>query len=327
METEKIVEEFVVFKTARNMRPKSHTAYRSSLMMFFTAVGKPPDKVVVEDIEQYVLQLKLDGKSINTQRFRQGVLRTFFAWLSKRYHIPNPAESLYPIREEIKIPIMPTPDEFIRMVYTCDTTKPIGRRNAALLVLAADTGMRLQEITELNVGNIQLHNSNFSVIVPRVKGGRERVVPFAKLTQGSLVAEHWTNYWQEIKFVHHWPDRHPLFVQQGPVQSGDRLGSKGIQVMVLNAAKRAGITKPLRPHALRHFFATYAYLNGTDLRTLQALMGHVWSETTNRYIHIAESIGGKTLDTRASSHMSAEDHAHGFVKILQDAIKQTKRMP
>ncbi len=326
MELKDLLEEFRQYKVGRqNRKPQSIAVYIDDIIKFFQYIKKNPEEVKIEDIEKYLIHLKVDKKlAINTQKLRQAAIRMFYDWYSKRYHKENPCELLYPIQEEIKIPMMPTPDELIRMIYKCNLSNIVGRRNAAIICLLADTGIRLAECEALNVSNIQIHQNNYVLLVPRIKTNRERIVPFGELTQGNLIGEFFSAYYSEIKYSENYRNDGPLFKQHAYITSGNRLSKQTITRIIGTTARKAGIDKQITPHSLRHFFATYSVIHGTEIRHLRELMGHAWLETTMRYVHISEVIKASSIRQRGTHGLKADPQQTGFVKIIKEAFKHVR---
>jgi integrase/recombinase XerC len=321
-----ILEQWQKYKIgSRNNRDSSVTNYLKYLREFFNYSGKHPGKVTIDDIEDYIIYLKVKRiNKINTQKIKQTTLRLFYAWYSHRFHSSNPTESLMPIREEIKMPMMPTPDELTRMVYACDNTTFAGRRNAAIICLFADTGIRLSECVELNIDSIQVHKNNYICMVPRIKGRRERMVPFGDLTAGALVGETFSAYYTDAKYIKQYKTGDPLFKQDGIIHKDNRLGHKGLRGVLDKYQKEAELDKRVTPLSFRHYFGTYRTINGTPLQHLKQLMGHAWAETTQRYIHWAEVIKADSLKKHGStSGLKSKDSATGFSKITKDAVSHS----
>ncbi len=300
--------------------------YRRNLTRFFLFIEKKPEEVCGEDVNRYLRYLKMQDLRINTVRLHQISIRMFFDWLWRKYNFskPNPTSKLIPIREEITIPTILNPTDIIKMIGTCNVKEFKGRRNAAIITLLADTGIRVSEITKLKVGNIQLMENNFLLLVPRVKNF-ERQIPFGRIKECDLIAEYWSSYWQEIKFVKMWDDNHPLFITDGIKIKNTPLGPAGVWRIVKMCAKRAGISKRVYPHSFRHFFGTYSVINGTDIVKLKELMGHARVDTTMRYVHYSLAISGKVLEKTATAGMVAPPYMRGYVKILKQYIKSLNK--
>ena len=322
----KLLDEFYYFKMSRNNKESSLKNYVLNIKTFFKFIDKEVDAVILDDLNAYYLHLKIDKKNaVNTQKIKLTSIRLFYDWYSVRYHKENPTELMPIIQEDIRIPIMPTPDEFTRMVYACDKTTDIGLRDATILCLLADTGIRRGECSSLNMSNIQLHENNFVCVVPRLKS-YERMVPFAALTAGALVGEYFTSYYNKRRFVESAGTLDPLFIQMGITYSGSRLLQQGINFIVKKCARRAGIEKLLTAHSFRHFFATYSFINGTDIMQLKGLMGHAWLSTTERYIHIAEAIQADSLGHRATTKLKAPENWQGFVNSIKGIRRDANKI-
>lgn len=301
------------------------TKYEESLHYFFRKIKKPIDEITYADINYYISQLQIQGLAINTQRSRQVAIRKFYEWYTKfiNPNMENPGDKVQLIHEEIKIPEILSPDEVMRMIYIQDQSKFIGLRDAALICLLADTGIRKSELALLKMGNIEMRDDNYLLKVPRIKS-YERNVPFGKLKENSFVGEYFTAYWSHRTIVNMARKNDPLFITDGPIHKGNALSISAIELVVKRAARRAKVDKRVTPHSFRHFYGTYLYINGTDIMQIKELMGHALLETTQRYIHIASSITGKFLDTGATSGFDrAPAQSSGFIRIYKQS--RTKR--
>jgi len=314
-----LMDEFYYYKVGRKAKHRSAKNYIRYLKQFFVHIEKLPAEITLEDIEKYIVYLKVDIKNaINTQKLKQTAIRLFYDWYSTRYRKENPTESLSAIQEEIKIPVMPTPDELTRMVVACDKETPQGRRDGAIICLAADTGLRRSEISALNLGNIQMHEKSYVLIAPKIKNRRERIIPFGKLTDRALIGERFSAYYLDLIYIKKWKYDQPLFIQQGIMHKGGRLGPRGVNNIIKKYAKKAGINRQITSHSLRHFFGTYSIKNEMDIRILRDMMGHAWAETTERYVHIAAQIDSKTIDQRGTTNLEDTEPNSGFNKIARE---------
>lgn len=303
----------------RMLKPGSVRTYNRALEFFFTHTEKPPAEITPDDINHYIFNLKAEGRAHNLQRQRQTIVRMFFNWYSQVKYpgAPNPGASIKIIHEEQKIPRVLSPEEIIRMIAQCDVSDFQGRRDAALMALLADTGIRRSECAALRVGDVVPHKTHFVLNVPRIKS-YERAIPFCNLKETSFISEYFTQYWQEITVVKRWGRNHPLFMTMGIETSGTKLGGAGIRFQVKKYARDAGV-HDVSPHSFRHFYATYSYLNGVDVMTIRKLMGHALLETTMKYIHIASVVDGSVLKKTATANMVAPKHMTGYVKIFKDS--------
>lgn len=300
-------------------RENSIKRYEEYTQRFFAWVNKDPGEVDYQDINRYIGQMKADGKATNTQRVHLAAIRAFFAWYCQVEQRPNPADNIFPIGEEIKIPRVISPDELTRLVYCCDITTFRGRRDAALICLLADTGIRRGEAELLKVANVQPQKDHFILHVPPIKRSFSRAVPFCRMKETHFVSEFWISYWMEITLTKRYTQNYPLFLTDGVTRSGTALKAQGIHALIKRYAKKAEMPE-ISPHSFRHFYGTYSYLNKTPIIELQKLMGHALLETTRKYIHIAGVISGEILDKTATAKMQAPPWLRGYVKIWKDSF-------
>lgn len=147
------------------------------------------------------------------------------------------------------------------------------QRNLALLTVLARAGLRLSEALALRVGDVTLNDRSGALLVRHGKGLKERTVPLAKEARAALRA------YLDVR-----PAQAPtdvLFISH----TWQPLGPRDVQRLITEAARRAGLTKAVTPHTLRHTFATRFLQSGGDLATLATLLGHTNVATTTRYLH------------------------------------------
>lgn len=314
-----LINDFLEFyRDGKHARPQTLYLYGLAIKRLFKRFdNQPAEDFTTEMINRWVGEQKLEGYAINTRRLNQAAVRMFFKWYLEHRNgeMLDPCDAMVPLREEKKIPNVPSPEDVMRLVYACDVTKFIGRRDAAIICLLADTGIRVSEIAALRVENVSVKDKHFVLNVPSIKS-RNRIIPFCRLKETSMVAEYWANYWQEIILVERYGPRYPLFMTNGISVGGTVMKTAGHRFALRRANIRAGFgEKDVTPHSLRHFFATYSYLNGVDIVEVSKMMGHALIETTMRYIHIAQVISGDILAKNATSNLKAPREMHGFVKI------------
>jgi integrase/recombinase XerD len=148
------------------------------------------------------------------------------------------------------------------------------RRNHALILVLADTGIRVSELCRLNTTDLSWEQRSLSVLG---KGSKIRVVPFGRGTARALAA-----------YLSHRPDRAPNGAPLFVTDEGERLQKRRIQHILTAMGKRAGISgKAVSPHVLRRTFATLWIANGGDPFSLQRLLGHTTMEMVNRYVRLS----------------------------------------
>ncbi len=174
-----------------------------------------------------------------------------------------------------------SPEEIERLFAQPDTGSVAGVRDRAILELLYSSGLRVSELVNLNRDHINLKRMEFMV---RGKGQKDRPVFI------SPEAANWIQRYLDMR-----KENAPaLFVRIGGVKKPDlsgnylRLTPRSIQRMVAKYALLAGITKKVSPHTLRHSYATDLLMNGADLRSVQAMLGHSNISTTQIYTHVTD---------------------------------------
>lgn len=214
-----------------------------------------------------------------TQNYYLIALRAFLKFLRKRG-----IESLSPERIELaKVPErsldLITPSDLARLLSAPDEKTLEGKRDRAILELLFSTGLRVSELCGLSIDDIDLTRDEFSV---RGKGEKVRVVFLSDEAKGKL-----RTYLAARKDMDD-----ALFVRYGRKQNDGtdpRLSPRGVQRLMKHYATKAGITRKVTPHVIRHSFATDLLGNGADLRSVQALLGHANIGTTQIYTHVTDA--------------------------------------
>lgn len=202
-------------------------------------------------------------------------LRSFFTFLLKHNAVTNnPADLIMTPKQEKPIPGYLTVDDIFRLLDSIRTTTLAGLRNKAMFEVLYSTGIRVSELSGLNVGDIQISAGQVNVLG---KGKKERVVPV-----GKRAIEAVTDYRNAV--IGKWPEATsgPLFLNK----NGTRITERSIARILKQIALECGITVPVYPHAVRHTFATHMLDAGADLRGVQELLGHESLSTTQKYTHV-----------------------------------------
>lgn len=316
------IKDFLVYGVERRyFKQRTVEVYEKALTIFFRKIEKPPADVTTTDITRFLAQLAADGKAVNTRRSYQSAIRMFYNWHSQSIGGEDPCVDISPIKEETPMPDILTPGDVAKMILHHRQDELIGRRNAALIALMAGSGLRVSEVSMLNIGSIQLKEKNFAVNVPPMKTKYGRIVPFGKLIESDLVAETFASYFLELKVMKQYRDSTPLFQTYGIFKSATRLQTPGIRSIIHKTAKKCNISGNITPHSFRHFFATYYMHNKGELLELRDLLGHALVETTMRYIHLALTVDDKAIDKYGTSGLQAPKTTSGFVRILKQMVK------
>ena len=221
---------------------------------------------------------RMEPMKRRTQNYYLIALRAFLKFLRKRG-----IEALSPERIELaKVPErsldLISPTELKRLLAAPDKKTLEGKRDKAILELFFSTGLRISELCGLSIDSVDLTRDEFSV---RGKGDKVRVVFLSDAAKAAL-----QEYQKSRKDLDD-----ALFIRYGR-KAGDggelRLQPRAVQRLIKQYATKAGITRKVTPHVLRHSFATDLLSNGADLRSVQALLGHAHIGTTQVYTHVTD---------------------------------------
>ncbi len=218
----------------------------------------------------------------NTQNYHLIALRSFLKYCSKRdipALAPNKVELARVVRKQVTFL---TPEEIERLFKQPDLATTSGLRDRAILELLFSSGLRVSELVGLDRDHINLKRREFMV---RGKGQKDRPI-FISPQAAEWIDAYLRKREDTVK---------PLFIRVGRTSqrtdtSGDyfRLTARSVQRLVARYALLAGITKQVSPHTLRHSFATDLLMNGADIRSVQAMLGHSNIATTQIYTHVTD---------------------------------------
>jgi site-specific recombinase XerD len=247
----------------RNYSPRTVQAYVAGVAKFAGHFGRSPDQLGPEQLRQF--QLDLLARRTSWSQFNQIVsaLRFFYAvTLGRAEAVP-----FIPYGKKPRtIPAVLSPEEVASFL---DAARP--GRDRVLFQTAYACGLRVSELTHLRIRDID--SARMVVLVCQGKGRKDRLVPLSVRLLGEL-----RRYWFGCR-PSHW-----LFPGAKP---GRPVHSGNIQRLFRRVRRRAGITKRVTPHTLRHSFATHLLEAGVDVLTVQKLLGHTSLSTTARYLHVS----------------------------------------
>lgn len=236
-------------------------------------------KLSSRDIEIFIQYLAQKKYKRSTQSRKISTLRSFYRFLNKRNIIPvNPVELISLRGDHKNLPEFLYSDEMVKVLKSISTTTPLGLRNMALLELFYATGMRVSEIANLKLDQVDFE---LNLILVHGKGNKDRYVAFGEEAKTAL-----NNYLVEArkKLLLHKTDYGYVFLNS----NGNMITSRGLEYIIKNIFLNAGISASVHPHMLRHTFATQMLNNGADLRTVQELLGHKSISTTQIYTHVTK---------------------------------------
>ena len=230
---------------------------------------KPPDKLGLNELRTYQAYLLRERKLTPGTVINQvAALRFFFVKTLKRHQFRDFLP--YP-QDQRRLPTVLSREEVSRLIEAAGT---LFRRT--LLMTLYGTGMRRSELAHLKVGDIDSQRMIIRVVAG--KRGKDRDLPLSPILLETL-----RQYWRWRK-----PKLYLFPTRMRRVQNEEPISDKTVWIACSEAAHRAGIRKRVTPHTLRHSWATHLLEAGTDLRTIQVLLGHGDLETTAQYLHLSQ---------------------------------------
>jgi len=222
-------------------------------------------------IRTFISRLYGKNKRVSISR-KLASVRTFLEFMIRSGTMKsNPAKLVPTPKGEKKLPVFLTVDEVVKLVETPGSDNAYELRDRAILELLYSCGLRVSELTGINLDDLDLKSMSVKVLG---KGNKERMVPL-----GSKASTAITTYLiQRLDFK---PKGDHLFVNS----RGGRLSTRSVDRIIKKYAAISGIPKNISPHVLRHTFATHLLGGGADLRAIQEMLGHKSLSTTQRYTH------------------------------------------
>lgn len=270
--------------SANSVQSYQNDLHRYLLFISNTQGVKDLGGVTLQHIENYLEELAAMELSASSVARNISSIRSFheFAVVEKIAEA-NPAELIDLPKKTKKLPEVLTPNEIETILNTPNRETDVGIRNAAVLETLYATGMRVSELTGLELDNLFFEIGFIRVVG---KGNKERLVPVGEVAQTAL--EHYI----EVVRPKYKSDTKPqkaknkIFLSQ----RGNPLSRMSIWNIVNDTAERAGIEKNVYPHIFRHSFATHLLEGGADLRAVQEMLGHSSIITTEIYTHVDRTL-------------------------------------
>ena len=232
-------------------------------------------------IREWLATLHSSQKKKTSVARKLAALRTFFQFLLREGIVDlNPAKLVSTPRLEKRLPQHVSVEEAIRFIETPDKETDLGKRDRAMLELMYGTGVRVSELTKLNLEDVDTKNKLIRVMGKRRK---ERIVPF-----GDPAREALRTY---LDIRDHFLQNAPLAEREANVlfvnYQGTRITTRSVGRMVEKYIRICAGMHDISPHALRHSFATHLLDSGADLRDIQELLGHARLSSTQIYTHVS----------------------------------------
>ncbi len=270
-------------RVSRRLAANTVLAYErdlARLCAFAKQRDRAPAALDRGDLEAFVRELMVSGLSPRSVARHVAGVRGFYRFLVLDGRLTaSPADDVQAPRAWPALPRFLSLDEVDRLLDQPDTGTPAGLRDRALLEVLYATGMRVSELVNLRVGDVNLDRGLLTCLG---KGAKERMIPVGE------AAAAWTRRYlasarpallKRRESVH-------LFLNARRGRALSRVGFWGI---IKKYGRQAGLTREISPHTLRHSFATHLLERGADLRIIQTLLGHADLSTTQIYTHILDA--------------------------------------
>jgi integrase/recombinase XerC len=282
----------------KNVSPYTVRNYTTDLLDFFQFLGtkgigslKEVDRHVVRDYLSYLMGLGLVKASIAR---KLSAIRSFYRYLLREEMVStSPVATTSSPKLDKRLPSFLTNEEIERLLQAPDLSTPQGQRDRALMELLYASGLRVSELVNLSLKQVDLDHREIRVWG---KGAKERIVLMGKPAAEALSAylsQGRPKLLGEKKV-------HALFLNR----YGERLTERSVQKILRDYANNVGIGKGVHPHMLRHTFATHLLDGGADLRVVQELLGHANLSSTQIYTHVTKSQAKKIY---LSAHPLAQE--------------------
>ena len=269
-------------------RLSAHTisAYRRDLEKFTDFLTRREittlRQLVIAQARMFPAQLNQSGLSSRSIQRALSAVRTLYRYLLRESKVKiNPfltardvgqRQAVTAPRAERRLPPTLSIEEIVQLV-TIDPRTDLDRRDRAILELFYSSGLRLAELSGLDLGDLDLADA---VVRVMGKGAKTRIVPIGGYAREAVLA------WLNVRSGCARESEQALFVNR----SGTRLGARAIQQRVAVWAQRQGLGRRVHPHMLRHSFASHVLESSSDLRAVQELLGHADISTTQVYTHL-----------------------------------------
>jgi integrase/recombinase XerD len=295
------IDDYLVhLKVERGLRPNTLSAYANDLRQFAQFVNGPiegegerdgaPAAVEPPVLLAFLRQLSRDGLSARSQARRFVAVRGLYKWLRRESLLPvDPTQGIRLPRFAPKLPELLSRAEVDALLAAPGVGDPVGLRDTALLELMYATGCRISEALDLTLDRLHLDRG---LVLLVGKGDKHRMVPLGVPARDAL-----QRYLEQGRPVLMAPPKRSkrkrasgkpapfVFVNN----RRRRLSRQGVWARLRQHALKAGITRAISPHKLRHSFATHLLEGGADLRSVQALLGHADISTTQVYTHLSQA--------------------------------------
>lgn len=267
------VEKFLSYlKFERNFSEYTIIGYKNDLMDFFKVVNKIVSDVKLDDVHDYLKYLYDRKFSNSTVSRRISSLKSFFKYLYNEGVIDNNVlELIGSPKKEKKLPNYLNYDDLDKLLNTPDLGTVDGVRDALILELLYSTGIRVSELCNIRMQDIDFSDKKILIFG---KGSKERYTYFGIKCENLM-----RNYMENVRTLN------SDFLLQN--KHGNKLNERLVRQYVANNLKKSGVSVAVSPHTLRHTYATHMLNEGADLKSVGDLLGHENLSTTQIYTHVS----------------------------------------
>lgn len=271
--TDESTKDFLEYlKYERRVSVNTVDSYGENLLLLKNYTNKDLISLKKEDIKDFLDNVEATAR---TKAHYLTVFNSFYKYLVFMDKIKsNPCDGIKAPKLEKKLPTYLTNEEIAKL-FNIRLTKPVDYRNKAILEVMYATGARISEVINLKVNQIDFEECIIRVVG---KGKKERIIPLDDVAIDAL--DNYINNYRPFLIKNETCNY--VFLNK----NGEKISRQMIFKILKNLANKAGITKEISPHTLRHSFASNLLNNGADLRVIQELLGHENLETTEIYSHL-----------------------------------------
>lgn len=279
---EKITDFENFLKFERNFSTNTLDAYLRDIKKLrdyseFDLENTGPLEITYENIQEYLFQLSKKKFSERSQARWISSIKSFFKFLvEEEARTDNPATLLEGPKLGLYLPDTLSFDDVEKVIQAIDVSTDLGKRNQCMIEVLYGCGLRVSELIDLKISNI-----NFKEFYIKVegKGNKNRFVPLATYTC-NLIQDYIANVRSKYKITKKCEDI--LFLNS----RGSAMSRVIVFIIIKELTEKAGINRKISPHTFRHSFATHLLQNGADLRYIQEMLGHSSITTTEIYTHL-----------------------------------------
>ncbi len=270
-----MIDEFIDYlRFEKKYSENTISSYTLDLKKFTNYIKKDYDKIKKEDIQKYIQNLSKEESSLSVSR-TISTLKSFYKFLEiNKYTKTNPLTLISNPKQPKTLPKVLSEKE-VNKLLDINLKTDFDYRNKAMLELMYGSGLRVSELINLNVNDIDVNNCTVRIFG---KGSKERIIPLNEYATEAI--NNYILYHRTALFKH--GENNYLFLNN----HGNKMTRQGFFKILKKLAKEKNIKTEFSPHTLRHSFATHLLKYGADLRSIQELLGHSDISTTQIYTHI-----------------------------------------